>query len=42
MEGWSEGLGPYDPVIRGDRLYARGASDDGYSIFAGLTSIAAC
>ena len=32
MEGWSEGLGPATPVIRGDRLYGRGCSDDGYAI----------
>jgi acetylornithine deacetylase/succinyl-diaminopimelate desuccinylase-like protein len=32
MEGWSEGLGPTTPVIKNDRLYGRGASDDGYAI----------
>lgn len=32
MEGWSEGLGPAIPVIKGDRLYGRGSSDDGYAI----------
>lgn len=34
MEGWSEGLGPTDPVIRGEYLYGRGGADDGYSIFS--------
>jgi acetylornithine deacetylase/succinyl-diaminopimelate desuccinylase-like protein len=38
---WSEGLGPYAPVRRGDRLYARGVADDGYSAFAALLAIEA-
>lgn len=37
--GWSEGLGPYEPVLRGDRLYGRGGADDGYSIFAAITAV---
>lgn len=39
--GWREGLGPISPVLEGDRLYGRGASDDGYSIFAGLSCVCA-
>jgi acetylornithine deacetylase/succinyl-diaminopimelate desuccinylase-like protein len=39
MVGWSEGLGPWTPVRRGDRLYGRGAADDGYAAFAALTAI---
>ena len=39
--GWSEGLGPWTPVIRGDRLYGRGAADDGYSGYAATTAIEA-
>ena len=35
--GWREGLGPWEPVIEGDRLYGRGGADDGYSTFASLT-----
>jgi acetylornithine deacetylase/succinyl-diaminopimelate desuccinylase-like protein len=38
---WSDGLGPYAPVRRGDRLYARGVVDDGYSTFAALLAIEA-
>ena len=41
MTGWRDGLGPWTPVIEGDRLYGRGGGDDGYSAFAALTSIEA-
>ncbi len=41
MVGWNEGLGPWTPVQRGDKLYGRGGADDGYSAFASLTSIEA-
>jgi acetylornithine deacetylase/succinyl-diaminopimelate desuccinylase-like protein len=41
MSGWREGLGPWEPVIEGERLYGRGAADDGYAMFACLTAIAA-
>lgn len=37
--GWREGLGPWEPVREGDRLYGRGGADDGYSTFASLTAI---
>lgn len=39
--GWGQGLGPWDPVVREDRLYGRGAADDGYAVFSSLTAIAA-
>jgi acetylornithine deacetylase/succinyl-diaminopimelate desuccinylase-like protein len=39
MSGWREGLGPWTPVIEGDRLYGRGGADDGYATFAALTAI---
>jgi acetylornithine deacetylase/succinyl-diaminopimelate desuccinylase-like protein len=39
--GWSEGLGPWTPVIRGDRLYGRGSADDGYSGYAASAAIEA-
>ncbi len=41
---WSagrEGLGPWTPVLRGDKLYGRGGGDDGYATFAALTAIQA-
>ncbi len=41
MVGWSEGLGPWKPVLRGEKLYGRGGADDGYSAFASLTAIEA-
>jgi acetylornithine deacetylase/succinyl-diaminopimelate desuccinylase-like protein len=37
--GWRDGLGPWKPVIQGDRLYGRGGADDGYSTFASLTAL---
>src|SRR4051812_4331327 len=40
MTGWREGLGPWQPVLEGDKLYGRGGADDGYSIFASLTALA--
>jgi acetylornithine deacetylase/succinyl-diaminopimelate desuccinylase-like protein len=36
---WSEGLDPYTPVRRGDRVFARGVGDDGYAIFAALLAL---
>lgn len=36
---WSAGLGPYQPVRRGDRLYARGVADDGYATFSALLAL---
>ena len=41
MAGWREGLGPWTPVVEGDRLYGRGGADDGYAAFASLTAIEA-
>lgn len=38
---WSEGLAPFEPVRRGDRVYARGIADDGYSTFSALLAIEA-
>ena len=41
MVGWDDGLGPWKPVRRGDRLFGRGAGDDGYAAFCALTAIEA-
>ena len=41
MVGWREGLGPWEPVLDGDRLYGRGAADDGYAVFAALGALEA-
>jgi acetylornithine deacetylase/succinyl-diaminopimelate desuccinylase-like protein len=41
MSGWREGLGPWDPVLDGDRLYGRGSADDGYAMFACLGALGA-
>ena len=37
--GWHEGLGPWTPVRRGDKLYGRGGADDGYGAYATLTAV---
>ncbi|MFN7097452.1 MAG: M20 family metallopeptidase [Gammaproteobacteria bacterium] len=41
MTGWNADLAPWTPVIKGDKLYGRGAADDGYAAFASLTAIKA-
>lgn len=38
---WSDGLSPFVPVRRGDRVFARGIADDGYSTFSALLAIEA-
>ena len=41
MTGWADGLGPWIPVMREDKLYGRGGADDGYAAYGSLTAIMA-
>ncbi len=38
MEGWREGLGPWQAVIEDEKLYGRGGADDGYALFAAVAA----
>ena len=39
MSGWRADLGPWQPLLDGDKLYGRGGADDGYATFASLIAI---
>jgi len=39
MEGWNDGMGPWTPVIKDEKLYGRGGADDGYALFASLCAV---
>jgi acetylornithine deacetylase/succinyl-diaminopimelate desuccinylase-like protein len=39
MQGWRDGFGPWDPVLKGDKLYGRGGADDGYAMFASTAAV---
>ncbi len=41
MTGWDADLGPWLPVIKGDKLYGRGGADDGYALFGSLAALQA-
>ena len=41
MVGWRDDLGPWKPVLEGNRLYGRGGADDGYAAYAALLGIEA-
>lgn len=40
-EGWDENKGPWLPVLENDRLYGRGAADDGYAVFSSVIALKA-
>ncbi len=41
MTGWDADLGPWLPVLKGDKLYGRGGADDGYALFGSLAAVQA-
>ncbi len=41
MIGWDNDLGPWNPVVKNNKLYGRGGADDGYAVFASLAAIKA-
>jgi acetylornithine deacetylase/succinyl-diaminopimelate desuccinylase-like protein len=41
MLGWAEGTGPWQPVIKDNKLYGRGGADDGYAMFASIAALLA-
>jgi acetylornithine deacetylase/succinyl-diaminopimelate desuccinylase-like protein len=41
LDGWSDGLGAWTPVIRDGKLYGRGGADDGYAAFACVAAVQA-
>lgn len=41
MTGWDEGLGPWTPVLKDDKLFGRGGADDGYAIYGSLAAVMA-
>jgi len=41
MTGWDDDLGPWKPVLKGDKLFGRGGADDGYAMFGSLAAIQA-
>jgi acetylornithine deacetylase/succinyl-diaminopimelate desuccinylase-like protein len=41
MAGWADGMGPWTPVRKGEKLFGRGGADDGYAMFCALSAILA-
>ncbi len=41
MVGWDKDKDPWKPVLVDDKLYGRGAADDGYAVFSAITAIKA-
>ena len=40
-DGWDNNKGPWAPIIEDNKLYGRGAADDGYALYSAMSSIAA-
>lgn len=38
-EGWDKGYGPWTPVLKDNKLFGRGAVDDGYAAFLPIVAI---
>jgi acetylornithine deacetylase/succinyl-diaminopimelate desuccinylase-like protein len=41
MKGWTEGTGPWIPILKDDKLFGRGGADDGYAMFAAISALLA-
>src|ERR1700743_955385 len=41
MKGWTEGTGPWTPVMSADKLYGRGGADTGFAMFAAISALLA-
>ncbi len=39
FSGWFDDFGPWKPVFKDDRLYGRGAADDGYAVYSAVSAI---
>jgi len=41
MAGWAKGTGPWQPVLKDNKLFGRGGADDGYAMFASIAALLA-
>jgi acetylornithine deacetylase/succinyl-diaminopimelate desuccinylase-like protein len=39
FDGWTEGRGPWTPVVEGEWIYGRGVADDGYALPSALLAL---